>query len=311
VKNGEPGGVTTPERRRRTRRRRIAAAAGVLVALWVVAVVVDLVLAAEHLHHGTAEVQSARRSLSADGVLSGAPVGPLQAAASSFSAARDLLSSPLLWPVDVLPVAGRQLRSVQDLSGAALQVARTGVATVGRSQSLLRLPHTAGPDRVAALRQLAALASATHQALSGLDLGPDQGLISPVAHERNTFTNDLTQVRTTLERTTTAATAAAAIMEGPQTYLLLAGNNAEMRSGSGSFLEAGVVTTGTGELHLSGMIPTTSLTLPRGAVTVGGDLAARWGWLLPGVDWRNLGLTPQFDVTGPLAAAMWKASSGQ
>ena len=31
----------------------------------------------------------------------------------------------------------------------------------------------------------------------------------------------------------------------------------------------------------------------------------------PGVDWRNLGLTPQFDVTGPLAASMWKANTGQ
>ena len=32
---------------------------------------------------------------------------------------------PLLWPVDVLPVAGRQLRSVQDLSGAARAGGRT------------------------------------------------------------------------------------------------------------------------------------------------------------------------------------------
>ena len=47
------------------------------------------------------------------------------------SAAHGLLSSPLLWPVDVLPVAGRQLRSVQDLSGAAEQVARTGITAVG------------------------------------------------------------------------------------------------------------------------------------------------------------------------------------
>jgi len=173
---------------------------------------------------------------------------------------------------------------VQDLSGAAEQVARTGITAVGQSRSLLRLPHTAGPDRVAALRQLAALASATHLALSGVDLGPDQGLIGPVAHERSTFLNGLTQVRTNLARTSAAATTAAAILQGPGTYLLLTGNNAEMRSGSGAFLEAGILTTGDGELHLSGMVPTSSLILPRGAVTVGGDLEARWGWLLPGVD---------------------------
>jgi len=44
---------------------------------------------------------------------------------------------------------------------------------------------------------------------------------------------------------------------------------------------------------------------------VTGDLEARWGWLLPGVDWRNLGLTPQFDVNGALAARMWQAKTGQ
>ena len=59
------------------------------------------------------------------------------------------------------------------------------------------------------------------------------------------------------------------------------------------------------------MVPTSSLTLPEGTVPVGGDLEARWGWLLPGTDFRNLGLTPQFDVNGPLAASMWKASTGQ
>jgi hypothetical protein len=282
-----------------------------LIVIWAVAAVVDVVVAADHIHHGEAAVQSARQGLSADAILSGAPVASLRSAQSSFSTAHGLLSSPLLWPVDVLPVAGRQLRSVQDLSGAAEQVAHTGIGAVGQSQSLLRLPHSAGPERVAVLQQLATLAASTHRSLAGVDLGPVQGLIGPLQHERNTFAADLSQIQTTLARTTDAASSAATILQGPATYLLLAGNNAEMRSGSGAFLEAGIVTTANGELHLSSMVPTSSLTLSPGQVPVTGDLAARWGWLLPGVDWRNLGLTPQFDVNGPLAASMWKASTGQ
>jgi hypothetical protein len=298
-------------RRRFTRRRKLTLAALALVVLWIVAAGVVMVVAADHVHKGEQSVQSARRGLSADGILSGAPTSSLRSAASSFGSAHSLLSSPLLWPVQVLPVAGRQLRSVEDLSQAAQQIAQTGVSTVGRSQKLLRLPHTAGPQRVAALQQLAALASSTHQALAGIDLGPIQGLIGPLAHERNTLASDLTQVRSTLSRTSEAATAAAGILQGPGTYLLLAGNNAEMRSGSGAFEEAGTITTGNGELHLSTMVPTSSLTLPPGSVSATGDLAARWGWLLPGVDFRNLGLTPQFDVNGPLAAQMWQAKTGQ
>jgi Protein of unknown function (DUF4012) len=322
VKNGEPDGpvsdlasgsepIDAPARRRHARRWRITAAVIALVAIWAVAAVVDVVVAADHIHHGEAAVQSARQGLSADAILSGAPVTSLRSAQSSFSSAHGLLSSPLLWPVDVLPVAGRQLRSVQDLSGAAEQVAHTGIGAVGQSQSLLRLPHSAGPERVAVLQQLATLAASTHRSLAGVDLGPIQGLIGPLQHERNTVAGDLAQIQTTLARTSDAASSAATILQGPATYLLLAGNNAEMRSGSGAFLEAGVVTTGGGELQLSNMVPTSTLTLSPGQVPVTGDLAARWGWLLPGVDWRNLGLTPQFDVNGPLAASMWKASTGQ
>lgn len=322
VENGEPGGPSAelpdgsersgaPGRRRFTRRWKITVAVVALVAVWALAAVVVVVIAAGHIRHGEDAVNSARQGLSADGILSGAPTASLRSAQTNFSSAHGLLSSPLLWPVDVLPVAGRQLRSVQALSGVAEHVARTGVGTVGRSQSLLRLPHSAGPERVAALQQLASLAASTHRSLTGLNFGPDQGLIGPLARERNTFVDDLNQVQTTLVRTSDAAASAATILQGPGTYLLLAGNNAEMRSGSGAFEEAGTITTGGGELHLSDMIPTSSLTLPPGAVTVSGDLAARWGWLRPGEDFRNLGLTPQFDVNGPLAAQMWKANTGQ
>ena len=69
-------------------------------------------------------------------------------------------------------------------------------------------------------------------------------------------------MQTTLSRTSAGATAAAAILTGPQNYLLLAGNNAEMRSGSGMFLEAGNVAISDGDMHLQGMQPTWSLILP-------------------------------------------------
>jgi hypothetical protein len=42
-------------------------------------------------------------------------------------------------------------------------------------------------------------------------------------------------------------------------------------------------------------------------VPVTGDFAARWAWLKPTQDWRNLGLNPNFDEVGPLATQMWKA----
>jgi len=41
------------------------------------------------------------------------------------------------------------------------------------------------------------------------------------------------------------------------------------------------------------------------------ELGHNWGFLNPSQEWRNLGLTPRFDVTGPLAAQMWVAAGNQ
>lgn len=299
------------KRRFRPRPRTIVLLVLGLFVLWVAAVAVDTYLAARHVRQGADQVEQARAVLSADGVLSGAPLGPLRSAEADFASARSLLASPVLWPVDVLPVLSRQLRSLQDLAMAAGRVSRTGETTIGESKALLKLPHTAGPDRIVVLKRLSNLASSTHARLSRINLGPSVGLIGPLAKQRAKFSTDLSRAQTTLEKISSAASTAATILQGPQNYLLLTGNNAEMRSGSGAFLEAGTVSTADGGLHLPGLAPTASIILPRGAVPVSGDLEARWGWLLPGVDWRNLGLTPQFDVNGALAARMWKAETGQ
>jgi hypothetical protein len=88
-------------------------------------------------------------------------------------------------------------------------------------------------------------------------------------------------------------------------------NNAEMRAGSGNFLEVGVLATHDGHLVLSNVNQTVNIPVPAGKVTATGDLEARWGWLKPGEDWRNLGFTPQFEVNAPLAAQMWQAETGQ
>ena len=305
-----PAPTTKPSRLRRRRRTVVLVVLSLLV-LWVAASAVDVLLAARHVQQGANQVETARGSLSADGLLSGAPLAPLRSAESNFSSAHGLLSSPLLWPIDIVPVLGRQLRSVQDLAVAANHVAKTGVATVRETKALLKLPHNAGPERVVTLHRLAQLASTTHAALSHVDLGPSNALFGPLARQRNKFSTELAQVQTTLARTSAAASAAASILKGPQQYLLLTANNAEMRSGSGDFLEAGAISTGDGDLHLAGMMATGNLVLPVGAVPVTGQLEARWGSFEPGVDWRNLGLTPQFDVNAALAVRMWKANTGQ
>jgi hypothetical protein len=283
----------------------------VVVVAWLAAAAVVLALGLVHASHGMADVNQARARLSASDVVDRSAAAPLRAAVRQFDSADGFLHSPLVAPLDIVPVIGRQLRSVQDLSAASAQVARIGAGAIDRAHSVLQASHRSGPDRVGELRKLATLAAGTNRALGRIDTGPAHALVPPLASKHDTFVRDLADVRTRLQHAAGVAGTMADILQGPQRYLLLMANNAEMRAGSGDFLEVGVLDTQDGHLHLSRLNQTVNIPVPAGKVTATGDLEARWGWLKPGEDWRNLGYTPQFDVTAPLAARMWLAETGQ
>jgi len=295
----------------RGRRRVVVRVVVAVVLLWLVAAVVVLVLGLLDASHGMTDVQQAKARLSASDIVSQHPTAALAAAGHDFDAASGLLHSPLLAPLDIVPVVGRQLRSVQDLSSASAQVARIGVHAITEARAILHQPHHSGPDRVTALRRLVTLANATDAGLARIDTGPSTALIGPVASKHATLVRDLTDVRTRLAHASAVAGTVADVLQGPKTYLLVMANNAEMRAGSGDFLEVGSLTTNDGHLTLGQLKPTVTIPVAPGKVVPTGDLAARWGWIKPGQDWRNLGFTPQFDVNGPLAAQMWQATTGQ
>ncbi len=292
-------------------RHRLFWALGVVVVAWVGVAVVQLVLGATAAHRGLRAVQAAKSELSASDVVAARPEADLALAQRQFTSASGHLDSLFLRPAEILPVLGRQLRSAQDLSSSAAQVAQIGTGSIGSLQQVLDEQHVGGADRVATLERLADLAGHTDTELGRVDLGPSMALIGPVRSGHDQFARELAQARSELTHASASASALAAILRGPQHYLVLMGNNSEMRAGSGMFLQAAEATTAAGELHLGPTMPTGGLQVPPGAVPISGDLQARWGWLSPSVDWRNLGLTPQFDVNGPLAARMWQNRTGQ
>ena len=83
-----------------------------------------------------------------------------------------------------------------------------------------------------------------------------------------------------------------------------------MRSGSGAWLSAGILTFDQGRFSL-GEMQTSSAFNPSPPVDATGDLQARWGWSTPGGDYRNLALSPQFPDNAALAAQMWQRATGQ
>jgi len=290
----------------------IVGSAVVVVLLgWGVYVAAGVWSAYRHDERGLAGLEAVRSNLDPSTVTASATEQSLRAASAEFATAHASLTGPLMAPATWVPVLGRQLRSVRSLSAAADQVATIGATFLGQVHDVLDQPHGAGPQRVQSLRRLSVLSLSASRQLDAIDTGPGQALVGPLSRKHDQFVSQLADARSRLATAAQVSAAVATILEGPQTYLVLAGNNAEMRAGSGAFLEVGTADTGDGTIHLGQLGPSGNLALASGQVPVSGDLERNWGWLQPGVDWRNLGLTSQFDVNAPLAARMWSARTGQ
>jgi hypothetical protein len=289
----------------------IATAIVVVVVAWSLILGLRAMSAYHHDKSGLAALEQVKANLTPGDLTSSESVSLLDEAHTEFAAAQSDLSSPLFAPVSVVPVIGRQFRAVKALSTAAGTVSDVGSTFLTQVHGLLNQPHGAGPQRVASLRALGTYSLTAERQLAQIDTGPSQALIAPLNAKRNEFVTQLDDARSRLTKAAGVSAAVATILQGPQNYVVLAANNAEMRAGSGTFLEVGSASTSSGSVQLGNLGPSGDHTLAVGAVPVTGDLERNWGWLHPSLDMRNLGLSPQFDVTGALAARMWTASTGQ
>ena len=94
-----------------------------------------------------------------------------------------------------------------------------------------------------------------------VDTGPSQALVRPLASKRNEFVTQLNDAATAADQGCRACRPRwPTSSQGPQNYLVLAANNAEMRAGSGTFLEVGEATTadGLGTISATSVPPATT-----------------------------------------------------
>lgn len=302
-------GNEAPPARRLPRPARLAL--GLLVG-WVLVAGVLLGVAAVSLQRGERAVRAADADRSVDAVVSGRLAERLESADRHFTRGSTLLASPPVVPLRLLPIAGRQLRAVTAMAVSAREGSRAGRDVVLAATTLLDDPADSGRERLEAIDVLGrALEDATGR-LGGVDLGPDEALVGPVASRRASAAEQLEEVRDLIGRASRAADGLASLLRGPRRYLLLTANNAEMRAGSGMFLAAGVAEFRDGEVEVGDMTPTGDLLLAADeAPGLTGDLAARWGWLEPNREWRNLALSPRFESSASVALDMWEARTGE
>ena len=279
--------------------------------VWLGLAGLSLLAAHRDVRAGLRSIESARRGADVSAVVEGRLLPELRVARARFGGAHERVSGLLLAPVRVLPVVGRQIRSVRALSGAAAGVSDTAIAGMTEARPILAEPGRDNAALASTARRLGDLAARADGELARLRLGPREGLLTPLADARNRLTLQLAELRDSLGKGGTAGTALADVLTGPRRYLLFAANNAEMRAGSGMFLSAGELETGPDGMRLTQVRSVTDIPVPPGSVPLEGDLADRWGWLAPNVEWRNLMTSPRFDAAAPLAAQMWVAAGNR
>ena len=299
-------------RRRRSRRGRwIVLGIVVVVLAWSAVATFQLVQARRRAQSGLDRLQVAQRQLDPAELIRGKGLGQLKAAQHDFADASDAADSPFVTPFEIVPVVGRQVRSVRALTAGASTVVDVGVHAMEQSTKELDVTATAGPQRIALLGRLGAIGAEAATTLRGVGLGPGNALIGPLASARTKFARQLHKAQVAMADVRDASAGIGRMAVGPSKYLLLAANNSEMRSGSGMLLSAGILSMQDGNFSLGPMTSVTDLQLFPGMVNPTGDYLARWGWVNPTQDWRYLAMSPQFDVTGRLAAQMWKARTGE
>lgn len=294
-----------------TRRRWLLLAGTAAVLVWLAFCAVLLVRASGDLREGRDAASRARDGLDAEAIAEATALPDLERAYSAFRSAGDAVGHPLLAPLKILPVLGRQLRSVDALAGAAEEVSGAAASAVEDASTLLEDPATGPAARLRQVQLLDEVVVRAHDRVMAVDdLGPRVGLFSPLADARNDVAADLDEARQTLSDAVAGSAAALRLLEGPRNYLLVAANNAEMRAGSGMWLSGGLMQTAGGRLSLGEVAPLyVQADVPDGLVPIDDrDLAARWGDRHPEGDWRRLMFSPRLAASAQLGAAMWSAS---
>ena len=110
------------------------------------------------------------------------------------------------------------------------------------------------------------------EAVAGeVEVGAGGTLFGPLASARNTVVDGLDQIPGRLDDLRTSVGALRRLLAGPTDYLIVVGNNAEMRAGAGMPLQAGVATITNGDIAVSDFKSTVSDLYVRGAKGVAGN----------------------------------------
>lgn len=193
------------------------------------------------------------------------------------------------------------MEAVRDLTTAADRIGALGEATANEVQTSLDQAASSGPTgRVQLVDALGTTVQQLAQDLQTIDVGAHGWLLPPLRSARDDFVRHLGDADTRLEDGQATLATLRSFLVGPRRYLILGGNNSEMRS-MGIATTSGVATISNGAVEVgkfqSGLL--TSISKPGVPIPEGWDWL--YGYLDPGNQYSNMVASPNFPLVGQVA----------
>lgn len=128
-----------------------------------------------------------------------------------------------------VPFLGSQVDTIRDLTGVGKAIADQGRVAADNIEAALR--SGSGPaSRIDIVRAAGAEIQALREVVAAIELDTRRWLVPPLNDARHELDRELREAGTSLEKGVRLAEALEGFLTGPRRYLILGGNNAEMRA---------------------------------------------------------------------------------
>ncbi|MGH9136601.1 MAG: DUF4012 domain-containing protein [Acidimicrobiales bacterium] len=213
-------------------------------------------------------------------------------------------SSLALRGLATVPLLGSQVDALRDLTSVSADIA--GEARRAAAEIQETLDTTTGADGRLALAHTAARAlDDVATAVEQVEIDTDRWLLAPLADARHELRARLARATFDLRDATELVAAAEGFLTGPRRYLVLGGNNAEMR-GTAIPTTSGVAQIEQGAIEVGEFSGATCCDANgielRRPVPVPDEYVQVYGWLNGGQGYRTTTASPNWPVTAPIMA---------
>jgi hypothetical protein len=222
--------------------------------------------------------------------------------------------SPFLRVASLVPGVGTQVRGVRALTAGVHELGEAARLTGDRLDRAIAAAAKEPRARVTLLDLVDRELQRVEAVAGQVDLGSADGLAGPLADAHREAADALARVPARVADVRPQLAALRSLLTGPTQYLIVVGNNAEMRTGAGMPLQAGPATITNGDITLGDFKSTVDDLFVRNPTGPNAhppaDVTATYPRWFIGADFPETAVIPSFTVTAPLYAGLAQQAQG-